>query len=331
MKIIKYTIEPTSPWVYSLRSDTLHGLIACQIREWEGEQACRDFLAGFLDNEPALTCSSAFPKGFLPAPVLAPISRPEFRKNFESKELFGEKNPQLIDWLQQYKKFKKKTFVPYFVWQKHKNSLSAVNLFSAYIEDKEKLFQGTKKPEESEPWVSPHQILGAELHLTINRNENKHLDGSYFSSVVNFANHEFDIYVKASDHVFFEKYFTELGKLGFGADSTLGKGRFKITAKEDVSAVFAESGEYGLNLSVLSAESLAGIEGYYRSFTKKGKNWVGKSARSPFKKPFIALEEGAVVKHIPSCNVLKNINEDKDIIQMCNALFMPCTIVGESQ
>ena len=131
MKIIKYTIEPTSPWVHSLRSDTLHGLLACQVREWEGEQACKDLLAAFLDNEPVFTCSSAFPKGFLPAPVLAPISRPDFRKNFAGKDLFENQNAQLIDWLQEYKVFKKKTFIPYAVWQKQKNALSALSLFSA--------------------------------------------------------------------------------------------------------------------------------------------------------------------------------------------------------
>lgn len=331
MTILKYTIEPTSPWVYSLRSDTLHGLIACQVREWEGKQACKDLLAGFLDNNPAFTCSSAFPAGFLPAPVLAPISRLDFRKHFENKELFANKNAPLIDWLQQYKVFKKKSFIPSSVWQKNKDRLSAVNLFSAYIEDKEKLFQEKKKLEASEPWTIPSQVLGTELHLTINRQENKHLDGSYFSSAVNFANYELDIYVKASDHAFFEKYFSKLGETGFGADSTLGKGRFKITGSEDVSAVFADAGEYGLNLSVLSAESLAGLEGYYRPFTKKGKTWVGKSQFSPFKKPFIALEEGAVIKHVPSFNVLKNINEDNEIIQMCNALLLPCTVSGERQ
>lgn len=331
MTVLKYTIEPTSSWVYSLRSDTLHGLIACLVHEWEGEQACKDLLAGFLHNEPAFICSSAFPKGFLPAPVLAPISRPDFRKHFEGKELFENKNAKLIDWLQEYKIFKKKAFIPSSVWQKQKNTLSALKLFSAYIEDKTTFMKNPKSSQEKDPWEIPKQFLGTELHLTINRNENKHLDGSYFSSAVNFANHEFDVYVKASDHAFFEKYFKILGEVGFGADSTLGKGRFKITAKEDVSAVFAEDGEYGLSLSVLSAESLAGIEGWYKTFTPKGKTWIAKSRFSPFKKPFIALEEGAVIKNIPSCCVLKNINEDNEIIQMCSALFMPCTVSGENQ
>lgn len=331
MNIVKYTIEPTSPWVYSLRSDTLHGLIACQVREWEGEQACKDLLASFLNNEPAFTCSSAFPKGFLPAPVLAPISRPAFRRKFGGKELFENKNTKLIDWLEEYKEFKKKTLISYAVWQEQKNALSALNLFSAYIKDKEDFIKNKRSNAEKFQWEIPNQISGTELHLTINRNENKHLDGSYFSSSVNFANHELDVYVKTSDHVFFEKYFSILGELGFGADSTLGKGRFKIKNKEDVSAVFHEKGEYGLNLSVLSAESLAGIEGFYKTFTKKGKTWIAKSRHSPFKKPFIALEEGAVVKNIPSSCVLKNINEDNDIIQMCGALLMPCTLSGETQ
>lgn len=331
MKVIKYTIEPTSPWSCSLRSDTLHGLIACQVREWDGEQACKDLLASFLDNEPIFTCSSAFPEGFLPAPVLAPISRPDFRKNFEGKELFGNKNTQLIDWLQEYKVFKKKTFIPYTVWQKQKNALSALNLFSAYMEDKEYFEKNKKNGKEKFLWEIPEQFMGTELHLTINRNENRHLDGSYFSSSVNFSANKLDIYVQASEHSFFEKYFGILGELGFGADSTLGKGRFKITGNEDASAVFQEKGEYGLNLSVLSAQSLAGIEGSYKTFTKKGKTWVGKSQLSPFKKPFIALEEGAVIKNLPSSCVLKNINADKDIIQMCNALLMPCTLSGENQ
>lgn len=331
MKIIKYTIEPTSPWVYSLRSDTLHGLIACQVREWEGEQACKNLLASFLDNEPLFTCSSAFSKGFLPAPVLAPISRPVFRKNFEGKELFGNKNTKLVDWLQEYKIFKKKTLIPYAVWQKQKNALSALKLFSAYMGDKENFIKNKKSDKEKFSWEIPNQISGTELHLTINRNENKHLDGSYFSSSVNFANHELDIYVKASDHALFEKYFGILGELGFGADSTLGKGRFKIKNKEDVSDVFHEKGEYGLSLSVLSAENLAGIEGYYRTFTKKGKTWVAKSTLTPFKKPFIALEEGAVIKTVPSDCILKGIHADENIIQICNALFMPCTLSGENQ
>lgn len=321
MKIIKYTIEPTGPWVYPLRSDTLHGLVACLAAEWEGEKACLDLLASFKDNDPFFVCSSAFPKGFLPAPVLTPISRSKFR------ELFGVET-DLLDSLQEYKKFKKKNYIPCTVWNEHKNALSAESLFSVYMSEKKELQAQGKN---AEPWTVPSQYTYTEQHLTIDRTKNKHLDGSYFGTTLNFSANELDIYVKVKSDKkeYFEKYLKNIGEYGFGADASTGKGRFKVNNQEDVSEAFASKGEYGLNLSVLSSDCLAGLEGWYKCFTKKGKTWVAKSVPTPFKKPFIAVEEGAVLKNVPKNCILQGIHADGGLVQICNALLMLCTL-GES-
>lgn len=308
MNIIKYTIKPISAWALPLRSDTLHGLVACQVREWEGKKACDDLVASFLANDPAFTCSSAFPKGFLPSPVLAPISRPLFKQEFSQ----ADKN-SLYDKLQEYKAYKKKTVIPYSVWEKHKNSLSAITLFRSFVENKKE-------------WEMPSQQNILEVHNTVNRETGSNLMGGYYTTLSNYAVNELDIYVKAKDHDFFEQYLKHIGELGFGSDANLGKGRFILIAKENVSYAFTTQGTAFLNLSLFSAQSLADLKGYYKCFTKKGKTWVGKSAKSPFKKPFIAIEEGAVLQKVPEHCILENINADSEIVQLCHPLLLPCTL-----
>lgn len=314
MKILKYTLKPTSPWITALRSDTLHGLIVCQVREWEGEKACKELLESFLENKPAFTCSSAFPQGFLPHPVLPPILRSHF------KGQYANTNHALIDALQIYKQYKKIGYIPCDMWQKLKGKLKSKHIFQEYCNNPWPIV----KKENEEKLEIKH---GTEPHNTISRNMQTTIEGGLFFHEVNYSNDLLDVYVQAEDHVKFAEYLGKLGEVGFGADSTVGKGRFKIVGEaDDKTADFQAKGSHYMSLSVLSSEDLGNIEGYYKLFTKKGKTWVGKSSLSPFKKPFLALEEGAIIKNLPKSGVLKNIHPDSDIIQMCHALALPCTM-----
>lgn len=309
MDVVQYTLEPLSPWISPLRSDTLHGLLACQIAEWEGTAACKAVLQGFLENKPLYTCSSAFPQGFLPMPVLPPMPRALFKKLYTQ-------GARLITALQLYKKFKQCTFMPYALWQQHRDALSTRNLFSAYCDN-------------AAAWAVAQTTQSTQAHVSINRNNQTSLDGGLFFQEVHYEQNPLQIYVQSADQERIKLYLTRLGELGFGADSTLGKGRFAVVASRNVSNDFNHLGKQFLSLSVLSAQNLNELKGTYRTFTKKGRTWVGKSAISPFKKPFIALEEGAVLHNISQNGVLQNIHVDPSIIQLCHALALPCTLASQ--
>lgn len=321
MQVLRYTIQPTSPWITPLRSDTLHGLIACQIREWEGESSCLAFLERCKNEDAPFACSSALPAGKLPHPVLPPISRATY------KHLYAKEKSSLFNVLQEYKAYRKTPHISCATWEKHKDALSLKALFDDFCSN------GTEQKEIKDS-ADDKKSKGTEPHNSISRHTNGVIEGGLFFHHVDYSDKPLDIYVYASsnhEQSYFANYLKLIGELGFGADSSTGKGRFTcIGEPEDVTELFSGRGTHSMSLSLTSFRDYNNLEGYYKLITKRGRTWVGKSAISPFKRPFIALEEGAVLKGNTSVvlgNALCNIHADAHIVQLCHGLALPCTLL----
>lgn len=70
MKIYKLTIEPLTSFRTPLQSDTIFGHLMWALRYTEGEGALMAFLDRYRSSEPPLLVSAGFPTGTLPTPAL---------------------------------------------------------------------------------------------------------------------------------------------------------------------------------------------------------------------------------------------------------------------
>ena len=83
-----------------------------------------------------------------------------------------------------------------------------------------------------------------------------------------------------------------------------------------------------LLLSVCAAPDMNGLDGYYRLEVKRGKTAPGH--KNPFKKPFLMLREGAILKEMPKgAFVLRNLNADPAIVQITQPFSAPCRLSRE--
>lgn len=319
MSMYRYRIAPLTGFASPLQSDTLHGHLLWALRERDGDQAVQDHIASFENGSCPFICSSAVPRGMLPMPVLPPIARERF------VSLANEvRQSSLFEALGNYKRFRKLSWVPVSVWKELQGGMNQERLFKAWLLDQD-------LPEPSRSFASPFKTRTAvQPHNTIDRASGRVLQGGLFFPEVHFhdRNAELDIYVKTSLREDFERLLEHVSLCGFGADSSTGKGHFSWQLDQEFAPdLFAGEGNHHMTLSVLSAQSLAAVQGYYKTFTKYGKVWNGYGERNPFKKPFLAFAEGSVFSSLPEGGpVLRNIHADPKVVQIVAALTLPLTL-----
>lgn len=316
MALYRYHIRPLSAFATPLRSDTLYGHLLCAAAERGGSAAVAGLIERFAGDQPPFRLSSAFPSGMLPMPVLPGIARPEFRRQFAG----GQGGAVLFAALEAYKQFRKRPYLPVRLWEECGGRLSQAALFGHY---------------QQEPAAFAYQagVAADEPHNSIDRATHSVLreGGLYFSRATFYGpDVHLDLYVETGERELFEELFDHLGKTGYGADRTTGKGHFVWMRDESFDAAsLAGSGSHCLSLSVLSATSLDQVAGYYKPFVKQGKVWSGFGESRPFKKPFVAFEEGAVFSRLPAVGyLLRDIHSDPAVIQVTWPLTIPLTLEG---
>jgi CRISPR-associated protein Csm4 len=80
LKTYKLIIEPKSPFVTPLHSDTIFGHLAWAIVYDQGEKRLQEVLDEFQSGKPPFLLSAAFPEDTLPVPILPPLSQKETAK-----------------------------------------------------------------------------------------------------------------------------------------------------------------------------------------------------------------------------------------------------------
>jgi len=107
------------------------------------------------------------------------------------------------------------------------------------------------------------------------------------------------IYVMFDENVFDEEQIIErlnvIGKVGFGKKGSIGKGHFSAKLDETFTGFDDEvESEYYLTLSPTILNKQPNIQkAYYNTFNRFGKSH---SSQTPFKKPLLMADSGAVVK-----------------------------------
>lgn len=292
MQLYKASLKLQSSLVTPLKGDTIWGHIVWGIANHEGDEAVAAFLEAEKSSEPALIVSSAFPKGT----ICKPFPKHELRKPKMSAKEYS-----------QIKKNKKQKFVP----------------AKEYLTNAENCNEKFK--------TETAQIM----HNSINRFSGTVEDGNLFATEeMWFSQQEFDLYVLSS-------YSTERIKQlllwafenGYGADSSTGKGR--ISAGEVVPVKTKNTTKKYVALAPFVADFSAIKENSLRAntFIRTGKiGGAFSSFMSPFKKPVILFDEGAVFESEKELqfigNLITNVHSDQKI---CQSGFAPVLPLGEDE
>lgn len=310
MPLYRYLIKPLSAFATPLRSDTLYGHLLWRAAERFGADRVQQLIAAFSADQPPFKISSAFPHGCLPMPCLPPIARNRFRQIFAP-----EGGKALTEMLQKYKQFRKLTHI------------QADSLLSTGV-NQEQLFRYWLKDPEAvaspDNWYrSAHQP-----HNSIDRSSGRVLTqgGLHFGQATWYASGTIlDLYVETDQQALFEELFRDLQCSGYGADSSTGKGQFSFTLDPEFDAAsWATDGNAHLLLSLSAADNMETLSGHWQTEIKRGRTWSGFGETNPFKKPFLAVKEGAVLTVMPESGyVLRNIHSNQDVVQVLWPLTLP--------
>jgi len=329
--LLRYGIIPLAPLITALRSDTLFGHFCWAIRYQKGEDALEAFLRLYDGQKPApVLFSSGFPSGFLPRPVLPPLSRKESKEFAEQR---CKDRDAFFSALARMKSWNNRRWIRISHWKALKERYDNKALYEQLYEEGDKSdhmegiqeltahnrisrISGAVQPEggglftREKTWYS----LGASLDLYV-----QILDEDMQSSV----------------HDFLTRY---LPQTGFGADKSMGMGALEIARDDRFKPEELDVAEANarVSLSLAAFSNMGTYPAYYRLFTKFGRlggdfafvSPTGGNVR-PFKKPVLMYEEGAVFFGSPRLEtmpLLDNVHSDVRIRHCGIPITLPLKI-----
>lgn len=252
MTLYKTKITPISNFATTLKGDTLFGQLCWAIRYTFGEEKLKTLLAGYEEN-PFCVVSDGFAPDFLPKPTL-----PTFlMKESEDKKANRKK-----------------------IWM-----------------SKEDLLEGNfTKAKESNEVYQKKDTQGIVIHNSINYQTFNTGEGFDPYGVKEYALNPKDIYILLDEKSFslddLSKSFKTLSSMGYGQDSTIGKGRFEFT---EFKKFQVQNSSTVMALSPFSPQGFTCKDIFYTPFTRFGKKGAHRANQNPFKKPLLLADTGAVV------------------------------------
>jgi len=291
MQTYLVTIRPKTSFSTPLHSDTIFGHLCWIYRYVYNKNKLKEKFLHHYETRPNLIVSSGFPTGYLPRPVLPPLSSSDLEAMINKH--FIKKGKHFLHGLDILKKVKKERFIA-------KEDMEDIRQGISEKAVTEILLCGriTNKGEE----ISHEQLTWVEVtipHNTISRLSGSVLkEGGFYHSDEMAFKSDIDIYVKVNPEVFdiqtIKTIFETLGEYGFGKDKSTGKGQFEVLdiTQEDL----PQEGNAVMSLSYFVPDN-ALKDGYYNLFTKFGKLGGHYAiAEIPFKNPLILMEPGSVFK-----------------------------------
>jgi len=322
---MEYTIKIAlqSSVITPFQSDTLFGHICWAIRYLLGEKYLVDFLNQYHPQKtPPLFISNGFPDGYLPKPVLPPVSQDDLEK------ILGKKNRVSDSY--KIKSIKKADLVPISILNTLQDEpISPKEFFVAMYEDKN--YDAVMAVEKS-------RISMTIRRNTVNRIKNRVEEGLY--DLEEFFWHEgsniFCIYVKTDsfyrDEI--ERIFNFIGENGFGKDKNTGKGHFKVKSIEErIDLPEWENSNSFMTLSSFIPAKTDPTKGYYNVLKKHGKLGGMYANGNPFKRPLLMFQAGSVFFDEPVKSTYGSLLQDvhhkhKDVRQYAYAFPIGLRIEG---
>ena len=287
MTLYKTTITPTSNFATLLKGDTFFGQLCWAIKFTFGQDRLKELLSSY-DTKPFLVVSDAFAKGYLPKPSL-----PSF----------------LLDEDANTKKQNRKR-----VW------LTLEQLQNGA------LHQAKTNEEVDSEDISTSVVRNSINYLTATTGG----DGFDPYSVEELSLRLKDIYFLIDTTVFTEEELEQslhtMSMLGYGADTTVGKGRFEFGVLQEVD--ITKNATTYMALSPVVLEDISAKECFYEPFTRFGKTGYDRAITNAFKKPLLLANGGAVVVFEQNQSLqyigkaISNISTYKDIVHQGYAIVV---------
>jgi CRISPR-associated protein Csm4 len=258
-------IRLEGPVATPLHSGTLFGHLCWALRN-DSEATLEAWLSG-LEESPFLI-SDAFPCGWLPAPLLAPARR---------------EKPAGFEHMQKAKKLRKAGWLRVQDFLEIRGALSRRAL-------EERMGAGQPTP--------PTVVRTARNSINRLTGTTPDSGGLFFvDEMWPNADERREIWVSASESAeWLEARFREIGTLGYGADASVGRGRFTVRVEPAPADLFHAPGNRCVSLSHGSLTANMG-EPRYRLHTHFGKlGSIYASGGDPFKRPLVLLRPGATFR-----------------------------------
>jgi CRISPR-associated protein Csm4 len=333
MQNYRLNIKLKSPVITPFHSDTLWGHICWALRYSQGEKELLDFIDCYRSGDPPLIISNAFPKNYLPFPVLEPMNKTRKRNlinalwepsdfvsgvsalkkllgsRYISKELLTNLNGKLISnhsiveaLLTNPKLCPKITAsLPSDCIAKYRNGKIACNYLSSKI-------PYYCPPEFKNLVAFVEGLTDITYHAKVDRLLGTAIDGGLFTTNDNFySNNDFEAYCKIGPRFSEETLKNCLDFInvdGFGRKKSTGKGEIHCKLEKiDDGFVNADANAF-MALSNYVPSQDDPRKGFYKLITKYGKlgghfansSIIPDSNPTPFKYPLIMLEPGSVFK-----------------------------------
>jgi len=287
MALYRIRFELCSPIVTPLKGDTIWGHIVWGIANRESSAAVTDFLEQERAEPPALVVSSAFPAGMLCRPMPLPVDRDGGLK---------------IDDYSKIKKAKKIKYVP----------------ASNYFDESETADNDGEDP------LKKVKVM----HNTIDRAVNSVLEGGLYSVEEMWAKiPAWDLYIQSSfDSARIKELVGWAFENGYGADASTGKGKVAIKGDPVLVETKKQEGDYYMALGpfVGSNKNITNLRADI--FVRAGKlGGAFAASMSPWKKPVVLYDEGAVFKCGSNNGYVGTLLEDMhaDNKSICQSGFAP--------
>jgi len=255
MKLYKTTITPLSTFATLLQGDTLFGQLCWAIRYSFGEDKLKELLNDYQE-EPFMIVSDGFASGYVPKPS---IPSRLLSENPDEKKTNRKKIWLTLEHLQNAQFLKAKS-----------------NQEAAYTNTKDSVVKNSIN------------------YKTFTTGD----DGfdPYSEEEMKLSKH--DIYILLDEQKFslkdLHKSINTVSEMGFGKNSSIGKGRFSFSNFSGVSLQKQTSTTY----MTLSNSTLEGVECkniFYTPITKFAKHGASLATASAFKKPLLLAKSGSVI------------------------------------
>jgi len=287
MKLYKTTITPLSNFSTTLKGDTLFGQMCWAVRYAFGNDRLAALLSHY-ETDPFLIVSDGFARGYLPKPSMP--SR-YLNENADQKKENRKKIWMNPEDLRDGKYANAKT----------NNDVGNANKTESIVRNSINYKTSTTGGDgfdpygENETWLTPQDI--------------------YFLISDDFALDEL------------KKSLDLLSAMGYGKDSTIGKGRFDIGEFEEVDT-HVSSTTY-MALSPFTPSGMKCKELFYEPFTRFGKSGASRANTNPFKRPVLMADSAAVILFDAKKELnyvgqaIKNVSSYSDIVHQGYAIVVP--------
>lgn len=287
MKLYKTTITPLSNFSTTLKGDTLFGQMCWAVRYALGNDRLEALLNKY-ETDPFLVVSDGFARGYLPKPSMP--SR-YLNENSDEKKENRKKIWMNREDLRNGKYTKAKT----------NSDVGNLNKTESIVRNSINYKTSTTGADGFDPYGENETRLTPQ-----------------------------DIYFLINDDFTLDelkKSLDLLSGMGYGKDSTIGKGRFDIGEFEEIDTG-VPSATY-MALSPFSPSGMQYKELFYEPFTRFGKSGASRANTNPFKRP-ILMADSATVIHFDVKKELnyvgqaiKNVSSYSDIVHQGYAIVVP--------